>query len=109
MVTGGIANKNPLFMQIYADVLERPVRVADAEQGSALGAAVFAAVAAGVHPDLPAAAKAMTAPEKKVYRPDEEASAVYRELYALYRELSEEFAHGNPAMKKLLALKQNIM
>ena len=105
VVTGGIANKNPLLMQIYADVLERPVRVAEAAQGSALGAAVFAAVAAGVYPDLPAAARAMTAPGERVYRPDPEHFAAYRELYAIYRKLSEEFARGNDAMKRLLALK----
>ena len=45
--SGGIPQKNPLMMQIYADVLNMPVRIAGTEQGRALGSAIFAAVAAG--------------------------------------------------------------
>ena len=49
---GGLAKKNPLLMQIYADVTERPIRVAASDQACALGAAMFGAVAAGAHPDI---------------------------------------------------------
>ena len=58
IVAGGLT-KNPVLMQIYADVLRLPLSVIGSEQGPALGSAIHAAVAAGAHPDVPAAADAM--------------------------------------------------
>ena len=57
-MAGGLT-KNPVLMQIYADVLRLPLSVIGSEQGPALGSAIHAAVAAGAHPDVPAAAEAM--------------------------------------------------
>ena len=57
---GGIAEKNPLLMQIYADVIGCTMHVAGSSQACALGAAVSASVLAGVHRDFPAAQRAMT-------------------------------------------------
>ena len=58
VVAGGL-KKNPFLMQVYADVLRRPVSTAASDQAPALGSAIHAAVAAGAYPDVPAAAEAM--------------------------------------------------
>lgn len=109
---GGIAEKNPLLMQIYADVLERPMHIAASDQACALGAAVFASVVGGVHPDVPAAQRAMTGVRPLTYRPRPPAAAVYRRLFALYRILHDSFGTATPqgaldhVMKELLAIQQ---
>lgn len=109
--TGGIAEKNPLLMQIYADVTGRTMQVAASSQTCALGAAVAAAVIGGAHGDFPAAQAAMTALKPGEYVPDPAARATYERLYALYLDLHDSFggvraidlAH---VMKSLLALRQ---
>jgi L-ribulokinase len=88
---GGIAEKNPVAMQIYADVTGRPMRLSQSAQTCALGSAVAASVVGGVHADLPAAQKAMTRLKEVVYRPDPPAVRVYDELFALYRDLHDAF------------------
>jgi L-ribulokinase len=108
---GGIAEKSPLVMQIYADVTGRPMKVSRSAQTCALGAAIVGAVVAGAHPDYAAAQKAMTGLKAKVYKPQPAAHAVYRRLYALYKELHDAFGtkawtgnlHG--IMKQLLELR----
>ena len=67
---GGIAEKNPLLMQIYADVTGCTMLVAGSSQACALGAAVAAAVLAGAHRDFPTAQAKMTSLKKIQYRPD---------------------------------------
>ena len=62
---GGIAEKNPLLMQIYADVTGCTMHVAGSSQACALGAAVSAAVLAGAHPDFPTAQAKMTSLKKR--------------------------------------------
>jgi L-ribulokinase len=113
---GGIAEKNDVFMQIYADVIGQPMFVAGSKQTPALGAALSAAVtagaAAGGFDDWHEAQRAMTTLGKKRFVPNPEAQAVYNELYALYRELHDSFG-GVPGarqdfgtlMKRLLAIK----
>jgi L-ribulokinase len=88
---GGIAEKNPLVMQIYADVTGRPMKVSRSAQTCALGAAIAGAVVAGVHPDFPTAQRAMTGLKPRVFQPNPQAHAVYRELYTLYRKLHDAF------------------
>jgi L-ribulokinase len=108
---GGIAEKSPLVMQIYADVIGRPMKVSRSAQTCALGSAVAAAVVAGAHPDFATAQQAMTGLKPQIYKPDLQAQAVYQELYPLYRELHDAFGttewHGNlhGVMKKLLDLR----
>jgi len=108
---GGIAEKSPLVMQIYADVTGRPMKVSRSAQTCALGAAVAGAVVAGAHADYAAAQKAMTALKPKVFRPVPKAHAVYRELYPLYRSLHDAFGtkeyQGNlyHVMKGLLEIR----
>ncbi len=93
VVAGGLA-KNPLLMQIYADVTGLPLSVAASAQGPALGSAIHAAVAAGAYPDVPAAAAAMGRRITGVYEPIPANVAVYDELYAEYRRLHDYFGRG---------------
>ena len=86
---GGIAEKNPTVMQIYADVMNRPMKVSRSSQTCALGAAIAAAVCAGQYPDVPAAQEKMTGLKKKLYEPNPTAVAVYKRLYKLYKDLHD--------------------
>jgi len=108
---GGIADKSPLVMQIYADVTGRPMRVSRSAQTCALGAAIVAAVVGKAHPDFASAQKAMTGLKPRAYKPNPATHAVYRELYPLYKSLHDAFGAatwtGNlrPIMKQLIALR----
>ncbi len=108
---GGIAEKNPLVMQIYADVIGRPMKISRSTQTCALGAAIAGAVVAGVHPHYPAAQEAMTGLKSKVYIPNLRAHQVYNELHMIYRKLHDAFGTkdwtGNlyDAMKKLIDIR----
>ena len=108
---GGIAEKNPLVMQIYADVTGRPMKVSRSAQTCALGAAVAAAVVAGAHRDFASAIGAMTGLKPRVFKPDAGAHAVYRELYSLYAQLHDAFGKAqwqgslHPVMKQLIDLR----
>jgi L-ribulokinase len=110
---GGIAEKDPMLMQIYADVLGIPMHLAGSSQACALGAAVSAAVLAGEHKDFPAAQGKMTRLKKTVYRPRVAARKTYDRLYALYRKLHDAFggldknADLSAVMKDLLAIKES--
>jgi L-ribulokinase len=88
---GGIAEKNPLVMQIYADVTGRPMKISRSAQTCALGAAIAGAVVAGVHKDYASAQKAMTGLKPRVFQPNPAAHEVYRQLYPLYRTLHDAF------------------
>jgi len=107
---GGIAEKNPLLMQIYADVTGCTMQVAGSKQACALGAAISAAVLAGAHRDFPAAQKAMTRLKEVVYRPDPGRRRTYNRLYAQYRALHDGFggvrrrSDFSQVMKELLAI-----
>ncbi len=110
IASGGISQKNALAMQIYADVLGMPVKIAGAEQGPALGSAIFGAVAAGKaaggYDDVFAAARAMGQAENKVYQPDPDAVAIYDKLYQEYLTLHDYFGRGaNDVMKRVKAIK----
>ena len=108
---GGIAEKNPLLMQIYADVTGCTMRVSASSQACALGSAISAAVLAGAHPDFAIAQRKMTSLKPVAYRPRPAAKKTYDALYALYRQLHDSFGGLNKSadlsrvMKDLLALK----
>jgi L-ribulokinase len=91
---GGLAVKSPLLMQIYADVTGRPMKVSRSEQTPALGAAIFAAVAAGAerggYASVKKAQETMTG-TNRTYGPDERNHSVYSKLYSLYRQLHDGF------------------
>jgi len=116
---GGVAAKNELFMQIYADVLGHPMLVADSPQTPALGAAIAASVAAGAaaggYDDFAAAQRRMASPVSRRFTPDPAAQHTYDELYGLYRELHDVFGGVRDAaadlstlMKRLLALREGV-
>ena len=92
-VAGGLL-KNPVIMQIYADVTRRALHLIDSEQGAALGSAMHDAVAAGAYPDIHAAAAAMGKVRRDVYRPDEDRAARYDRLYEHYVRLHDHFGRG---------------
>jgi len=111
---GGIAEKNPVVMQIYADVTGRPMKVSRSAQTCALGSAIAGAVVAGAHKDFAAAQRAMTGLKARVFKPDGRAHAVYRELYPLYRKLHDAFGTqdwtGNlqDVMKRLIDIRNRV-
>ena len=110
---GGIAEKNPLLMQIYADVTGCTMQVAGSSQACALGSAVAAAVLAGAHRDFPTAQAAMTSIKPKQYRPNPASRKTYEQLYQLYRRVHDAFggvtksADLSGVMKDLLAINQS--
>jgi L-ribulokinase len=114
---GGIAEKNDLFMQIYADVIGQPMLIAGSPQTPALGAAVSAAVTAGAkaggYDSWTEAQDRMTTIKSKRFEPRPDAKVVYDELYGIYRELHDAFGGVSGArpdlgslMKRLLTLKE---
>ena len=111
---GGIAEKSPLTMQIYADVTGRPMKISRSAQTCAVGAALAGAVVAGLHPDFAAAQKAMTGLKPNIYRPNPQAHRIYRELFALYQTLHDAFGtrewNGNlyHVMKQLIEIRNRV-
>jgi L-ribulokinase len=109
---GGIAEKNSMLMQIYADITGCTMQVSGSSQACALGSAVSAAVLAGCHRDFSTAQKAMTSVKPKSYRPLAANRKVYDRLYHLYRKVHDAFgglersADLSRVMKDLLEIKQ---
>jgi len=87
MAIGGVARKSKLGMQILADVTGREISVTAGDQSCAIGAAVFAATAAGLYPDIFTAQKALSAGTERVHRPDPTRMKIYNGLYDKYRRL----------------------
>jgi L-ribulokinase len=86
---GGVAKKSPFVMQTMADVLNMPIKVSVSEQAMALGAAMFAAVAAGVYSNVEEAQAAMGQGFEKTYHPIAENAVKYDEIYKKYIELGK--------------------
>jgi len=113
---GGLAVKNPLLMQIYADVTNRPMKISRSDQTCALGAAIFGAVAAGKNisgfADVAEAQAAVCGVRDTVYSPNPEHHKVYAELYNLYRVLHDAFGTSewsgtlDHVMKQLIAIRE---
>jgi L-ribulokinase len=96
IAAGGLPGRNPLMMQIYADVCRRPLHIIRSEQGPALGAAMHAAIAAGAYPDIASAAQSMGALSEIAYHPDEGDAAIYDEIYRDYLVLHDAFGRTGP-------------
>jgi len=92
---GGVAKKNPFVMQIVADVLNMPITVAKSDQTCALGSAMAASVAAGVHKDISAAQKAMGGGFEKEYKPDPVRAKKYESLFIKYKKLGSFIEKGD--------------
>lgn len=86
---GGVAKKNPYVMQMVADILNMPIKVARSDQTCALGSAMAASVMAGVHKDFVTAQRAMGGGFEKEYLPDPERAKRYEKLYLKYKNLGE--------------------
>jgi L-ribulokinase len=114
---GGLAVKNPLMMQIYADITGKPMKISRSDQTPALGAALFSAVAAGKKAGgydlISEAQKAMTG-ISKVYQPEPENHKVYKKLYLLYKQLHDAFGTNQGSgslfnvMKDLLTIRDEV-
>lgn len=111
---GGIAEKNPFVMQIYADVCNRPMKISRSAQTCALGAAIFGAVVGGAYRRTEEAQRKMTGVRAKLYRPNKPAARLYAELYKLYRTLHDAFGTPDfkgelhPVMKDLIAVRDRV-
>jgi L-ribulokinase len=114
---GGIAEKNPMLMQIYADIIGRDMKVSRSSQTCALGSAIAAAVVAGKssggYDNFADAQKAMTGVKDIVYKPISKNREVYSKLYKLYKQVHDAFGTttyngqlGN-VMKDLLEIKES--
>ena len=111
---GGIAEKNPMLMQIYADITGREMLISGSSQTCALGSAVSAAVLAGSalggYDDFETAQAKMTRLKDVSYQPNPDSQAVYNELFELYKQLHDAFggvveSNLGGVMKDLLAIK----
>lgn len=111
---GGIAEKSPLVMQIYADVCNRPMLVSRSAQTCALGAAIFGSVVGRAHADVPTAQAAMTGVRDQVFTPDPESAGMYRRLYDVYTRLHDAFGTSGyqgslyGVMKELVAIRREV-
>lgn len=103
---GGMSRKSPLVMQIFADVLGRPLEVADRAQTAACGAAMHAMVALGKdrggYASLEEVTTALARPVRGVYEPNPENHKVYTELFAMYTRLVDFFGRENPELMSRL-------
>lgn len=87
MAIGGVARKSKLGMQILADVTNREITVTASDQSCAIGAAVFAATAAGLYPSILEAQKALSAGAERVHKPNPKNVAIYEKLYEKYQRM----------------------
>src|SRR5690606_14424244 len=107
---GGLSQKNNLLMQIFADVTNRPIKIAASNQTTAVGAAMFGAVAAGEenggYNSIIDAAQKMAKVKDEIITPIPENVAIYDKLYKEYSILHDYFGRGtNDVMKRLKAIR----
>jgi L-ribulokinase len=86
---GGVSKKSPYVMQTLADVLNMPIKIVTSEQACALGAAMYAATAAGIYPTTEAAQVAMSSGFDAIFYPNKKKVVVYETLYLKYQSLGK--------------------
>ncbi|MEI9944674.1 MAG: ribulokinase [Chitinophagaceae bacterium] len=86
---GGVAKKSPFIMQMMADIINMPIKIHKSEQTCALGAAMFAATAAGIYPKVEEAMEAMGSGFDAEYFPNKEKAVIYTRRYKKYRTLGK--------------------
>jgi L-ribulokinase len=91
---GGVARKSPFIMQVIADVIGKPIKIAKSEETCALGAAMFAAVASGVYGKIEEAQEKMGSGFENEYKPDPVKTANYEILYKKYEKVGEFIENG---------------
>lgn len=111
---GGIAEKSPMTMQIYADVCNRPMKISRSSQTCALGSAIFGSVVGGAYASVEEAQEKMVGFKDVIYQPNPEAVAVYARLFKLYTELHDAFGLASwsgslaDVMKGLLEIRKEV-
>ncbi len=111
IASGGIAEKSPFMMQIYSDIIKKPIRLSGSAQGPAYGSAIFGAVAAGSknggYDSVIDAARKLGKLKDTSYAPIKENADIYDKLYAEYKTLHDYFGRGqNDVMKRLKEIKR---
>ena len=108
---GGIAGKNPVLVQMYTDILGKPLRLSRCTQGPALGSAIYAAAAAGEqtgYEDIYAAIRGMSYDDSVLYIPNLENQRAYEELYQWYVQLHDYFGRENRQLMEYFSDKRHI-
>jgi L-ribulokinase len=101
---GGVAKKSPFIMQMMADVINMPIRVHKSEQTCALGAAMFAATAAGIYANVEQAMEVMGQGFDAEYQPNNERAAIYAKRYQHYKELGGFLENQTQSVSELAAV-----
>ena len=102
IASGGMAMKNSMLMQIYADVLGVPIAVSPCTQAAAMGSAVYAAAAGGIYRSVVEAVESMSPKSVRSYHPEEASQAAYNRLFSEYMALHDYFGRGeNRVMERL--------
>jgi len=108
---GGLPHKNPMLMQLFADICNKEIVIAASAQTVALGAAMFGALAAGEEAGgfdtIGEAAEKMVQPSPKTYRPRPETADAYNPVYAEYLKLYDQFGRGDKVMHRLKQLRSS--
>ncbi|MDT0685618.1 ribulokinase [Autumnicola psychrophila] len=97
---GGVARKSPFIMQTLANVLKKPIKVAKSDEAPALGAAIYASVAAGIFPDVIEASKTLGSDFEAEYNPEDAKISKYEDLMKAYKDLSS-FVDNKTGRKSL--------
>jgi L-ribulokinase len=97
---GGVARKSPFIMQTLANVMNMPIKVAESDQAPALGAAIYAAVAAGIYDNVNVASQRMGSGFEAEYHPQPETIEIYQQLMESYSDLGE-FIEENTTKKRM--------
>lgn len=110
---GGLAEQNPMLMQIYADITHCEILISSSNQTCALGSAIAGSVVGGVYPDITTAQSHLTFTKSMSYKPDQSSATIYNSLFKLYKLLHDSFGiqSDSPAslskvMKELLKIRQ---